>query len=98
MWSVYLQEVRRSRKDPTQDRPRNGPLFARTRAVRISAKKGTKMGKRFIRTHALLVGSAITFLLAGCIKSQPDYRPFGDGMKAIGICLVVCAAVKALAS
>ena len=56
------------------------------------------MGKRFIRTHVLLVGSAITFLLAGCLKSQPDYRPFGDGMKAIGICLVVCAVVKALVS
>ena len=35
--------------------------------------------------------------LAGCNVSQPDYTPFGDGMKAIGICLVVCAVVRALA-
>jgi len=35
-------------------------------------------------------------LLSGC-DSGPDYTPFGDGMKAIGICLVVCAVVRALA-
>ena len=36
-------------------------------------------------------------LLSGCGDSGPDYTPFGDGMKAIGICLVVCAVVRALA-
>jgi hypothetical protein len=36
-------------------------------------------------------------LLSSCGDSGPDYTPFGDGMKAIGICLVVCAVVRALA-
>ena len=40
-------------------------------------------------------------LLSGCGDSgpdytPPDYTPFGDGMKAIGICLVVCAVVRTL--
>ena len=33
----------------------------------------------------------------GCASSQPDYSPFADGMKAIGISLVVVAIVGALA-
>ncbi len=36
-------------------------------------------------------------LLSGCGDSGPDYTPFGDGMKAIAICLVVAAVVRALA-
>jgi len=36
-------------------------------------------------------------LLTSCNESQPDYTPFGDGMKAIAICLVVAAVVRALA-
>ena len=39
----------------------------------------------------------LILLLSGCGDSGPDYTPFGDGMKAIGICLVVCAVVRALA-
>lgn len=38
---------------------------------------------------------ALCLLLSGC-GSQPDYTPFGDGMKAIGICLVVYGIVNAL--
>ena len=39
-------------------------------------------------------------LLAGCHESQPqpDYTPIGDGMRAIGISLVVFGVVQALAS
>jgi hypothetical protein len=51
----------------------------------------------FGRTRAFAVIAA-TFLLAGCFNSQPDFTPFADGMKALGICFVVCAALKALAS
>jgi hypothetical protein len=40
----------------------------------------------------------VTLLLAGCPGSQPDYTPFGDGMRAIGISLVVYGVVQALAS
>lgn len=40
-----------------------------------------------------LLGLALT----GCVKSGPDYTPVGDGLKAIGISLVVCAVVAALA-
>jgi hypothetical protein len=54
--------------------------------------------KQINRTIALLVCSAVTLLLAGCVESQPDYGPIGDGLKAIGVCLVVVAVVKALAS
>jgi hypothetical protein len=39
----------------------------------------------------------IALALCGCGESQPDYSPIGDGMTAIGICLVVAAVVKALA-
>ena len=35
-------------------------------------------------------------LLGGCQGSQPDYSPFGDGMKAIGISLVVYGVVRSL--
>ena len=42
--------------------------------------------------------AVIVLILSACGQSQPDYTPFGDGMKAIGICLVVCAVVNALAS
>jgi hypothetical protein len=34
--------------------------------------------------------------MSGCNR-QPDYTPFSDGMKAFGICLVVCSVVRALA-
>jgi len=44
-----------------------------------------------------LMASAATVLLGGCVSSQPDYTPFGDGMKAIGISLVIYGVVKALA-
>lgn len=46
----------------------------------------------------IIVVIPVTVLLGGCYQSQPDYTPFGDGMKAIGICLVVFGVVQALAS
>jgi hypothetical protein len=46
----------------------------------------------------IIVVLPVTVLLGGCYQSQPDYTPFGDGMKAIGICLVVFGVVQALAS
>ena len=49
------------------------------------------------KTTRMLVVLPATLLLAGCPGSQPDYTPFGDGMKAIGICLVVYGVVQALA-
>ena len=45
----------------------------------------------------VIVVLPVTVLLAGCPGSQPDYAPFGDGMKTIGICLVVYGVVQALA-
>ena len=36
-----------------------------------------------------------TLLLGGC-GTQPDYTPFGDGMRAIGILLVVYGFVQSL--
>ena len=45
----------------------------------------------------IIVVLPATLLLAGCPGSQPDYTPFGDGMKAMGICLVVYGVVQALA-
>lgn len=35
--------------------------------------------------------------LGGCAQSGPDYTPIGDGLKAIGISLVVFGVVDALA-
>ena len=51
---------------------------------------------KIMRSAAL----ATTLLLAGCHETppQPDYTPVGDGMRAIGICLVVYGVVQALAS
>lgn len=43
---------------------------------------------------AILMG----LLTAGCVERQPDYTPVGDGMKAIGICMVVYAVVNGLFS
>ena len=54
--------------------------------------------KRITRVLAAL---AATVLLGGCPDPQPppapDYTPVGDGMKAIGISLVVFGVVQALA-
>ena len=50
------------------------------------------------KTTRVLVALPSTLLLAGCPGSQPDYTPFGDGMRAIGISLVVFGVVQALAS
>ena len=49
------------------------------------------------QTSFALACIAATLLLTGCLESQPDYTPFGDGMKAIGICIVVYGVVQALA-
>ena len=46
----------------------------------------------------IIVVLPVTVLLGGCYQSQPDYTPFGDGMRAIGISLVVFGVVQALAS
>jgi hypothetical protein len=44
------------------------------------------------RTSLLLVSLSLT----GCVDSTPDYTPIGEGMKALGICLVCCAVVGVL--
>lgn len=49
-----------------------------------------------LKTRTFLIGAIAVTLLSGC-ASGPDYTPIGDGLKAIGICLVVCAVVAALA-
>lgn len=41
---------------------------------------------------------ALTQFLTGCLESQPDYTPIGDGMKSIGICIVCFAVVQVLGS
>ena len=35
-------------------------------------------------------------LLSGCYESQPDYTPIGDGLRAVGICLVCYGVVLVL--
>ncbi|MEM7145345.1 MAG: hypothetical protein AAF591_09430 [Verrucomicrobiota bacterium] len=48
-----------------------------------------------IRATSLAVAA---MLLLGCgSRPGPDYGPIGDGMKMIGICLVLSALVGALA-
>ena len=49
-----------------------------------------------VRTRTLPLAAATAILLGGC-NSGPDYTPIGDGLKAIGICLVVYGVVTALA-
>ena len=39
----------------------------------------------------------ILLCLTGCFETVPDYTPFATGLQALGVCLVCCAAVKALA-
>jgi hypothetical protein len=45
-----------------------------------------------------IVAFVAALLLVGCAKAtpQPDLAPLGEGLKAIGICLVVTAVVRAL--
>jgi hypothetical protein len=45
-------------------------------------------------TPLLLLAAGV--LLSGCQPSQPDYTPVGDGLKAIGICLVCLGVVLVL--
>jgi hypothetical protein len=45
-------------------------------------------------TRTLLLLTSLP--LTGCLDSTPDYTPIGDGMKALGICLVCCAVVWVL--
>ncbi len=50
--------------------------------------------------NATLPTLAVTLIIlafAGCARSGPDYTPIGDGLKAIGISLVVFGVVGALA-
>ena len=49
------------------------------------------------KTPFILASLAALLPLGGCHGSQPDYSPVGDGMKAIGISLVVYGVVQALA-
>ncbi len=48
-------------------------------------------------TSAFIAFFLAALAVTGCVKSGPDYTPIGDGMKAMGICLVVCSVVAALA-
>jgi len=50
-----------------------------------------------LRCSSFFLFTGVTLFLAGCGRSGPDYTPIGDGMKMIGICLVLCALVGALA-
>lgn len=43
------------------------------------------------------VVALLSMVLTGCGESGPDYTPIGDGLKAIGISLVVFGVVGALA-
>jgi hypothetical protein len=38
----------------------------------------------------------LSLILPGCMESQPDYTPIGDGLKAIAVCLVCFAVVQVL--
>jgi membrane protein involved in colicin uptake len=49
-----------------------------------------------MRTRILPFAAVAAILLSGC-NSGPDYTPIGDGLKAIGICMVVYGVVAALA-
>jgi hypothetical protein len=62
--------------------------------LRLHNEKG-KPNEKNSRVLAVLPA---TLLLAGCPQSQPDYTPFGDDMKAIGISLVVYGIVQSITS
>lgn len=40
--------------------------------------------------------ACVATLLGGCAVAQPDFTPVGDGLKAIGISMVVYGVMKAL--
>ncbi|MEP6671427.1 MAG: hypothetical protein ABJF10_19855 [Chthoniobacter sp.] len=42
------------------------------------------------------IPACIAMLLQGCSVAQPDFTPIGDGLKAIGISLVVFGVMKVL--
>ena len=44
----------------------------------------------------LIILIVFTMVLSGCLESQPDYTPIGDGLTAIGICIVCFAVVQVL--
>lgn len=47
---------------------------------------------------ALITLPAVLTQCGGDYPPPPDYTPFGDGLKAIGICLVAFAVVQVLGS
>jgi hypothetical protein len=47
-----------------------------------------------LKNHGQFLLVVLAALLTGC---GPDYTPIGTGMIAIGVCLVLCAIVGALA-
>ena len=49
-------------------------------------------------TALLIVSVGVVVLLTSCQEAQPDFGPIGDGMRALGICIVVASVVLALAS
>jgi len=44
----------------------------------------------------LIILIVLSLILTGCLESQPDYTPIGDGLKAIAICIVCFAVVQVL--
>ena len=46
----------------------------------------------------LIILIVLTVILPGCMESQPDYTPIGDGLKAIAVCLVCFGVVQVLGS
>lgn len=51
-----------------------------------------------MKNYFIITAAALGILaLSSCAQSGPDYRPLGDGLKALGISLVVYGVIKALA-
>ena len=52
----------------------------------------------FIPAALIALPVLLTHCGGGDYPPPPDYTPFGDGLKAIGICLVAFAVVQVLGS
>ncbi len=46
---------------------------------------------------SIFIWASASLLLGGCAPAQPDLTPIGEGLKAIGVALVVFGVVGALA-
>lgn len=48
------------------------------------------------RSGLLLVTLGLAAIVPSCRPTGPDYTPFADGLKALGICLVAYGVVRSL--